>query len=144
MGRAGFPNPCALVHCYSKCLLLGVVGITGWGWKGPLQVTCCNPLVRQDHLEPVAQDHVQGVFQYLKGGDSTTSLFPCLVTLMVMCFLRCRGFHGVAKDFTLRMEQSYLDSVLFSYHLFSLKRYNLCGHRSGEMICICLPTVQNA
>ena len=40
----------------------------GWGWKGPLEVILTNPLLKQDHLEPVAQDHGQTAFEYLQGG----------------------------------------------------------------------------
>lgn len=31
----------------------------GWGWKGTLEITLSNPLLKQGHLEPAAQKHVQ-------------------------------------------------------------------------------------
>ena len=39
----------------------------GWSGKGPLKVTWSNPLHKQGHLEPVAQDCVQSAFEYLQG-----------------------------------------------------------------------------
>lgn len=34
----------------------------GWGWKGPLETIWSNPRLKQGHLEPVAQVHVQVAF----------------------------------------------------------------------------------
>ena len=33
-----------------------------WGWKGPLEVSWCPPLLKQGYLEQVAQGHVQKDF----------------------------------------------------------------------------------
>ena len=30
---------------------------SGWGWKGPLEVICSNPLLKQGHPELLAQDY---------------------------------------------------------------------------------------
>lgn len=38
-----------------------------WGWKGPLGAMWSKPLLKQGHLEPVAQDHVHKAFEYLQG-----------------------------------------------------------------------------
>lgn len=43
-----------------------------WGWKGHLEFTWLNPLLRQGHQEPVAQDQVQKAFEYLPGITSTS------------------------------------------------------------------------
>ena len=45
-----------------------------------------TPLLKQGHLEPVAQDHVQMAFEYLQRWRPPTSLgnlFQCSVTLTV-------------------------------------------------------------
>lgn len=41
--------------------------LTGWSWKRPLECIWPNPLLKQGHLGPVAQDYVQMVFEYLQG-----------------------------------------------------------------------------
>lgn len=46
-----------------------------WGWKGPLEFTWLNPLLRQGHQEPVAQDQVQKAFEYLP--DITSTSYIC-------------------------------------------------------------------
>lgn len=56
---------------------------SGRGWKGPLEVTWCHPLLKQGPLEPAAQDHVR---QLSKDGDSTAcwgNPCQCLVTFKV-------------------------------------------------------------
>lgn len=35
----------------------------GWDWKGPLESILSEPLFKQDHLEQVAQDHIQLTFE---------------------------------------------------------------------------------
>ena len=51
------------VTLYSHCLnhRMVEVGRDLWRSSGP------NPLLKQGHLEPVAQDHVQMAFEYLQG-----------------------------------------------------------------------------
>lgn len=39
----------------------------GWGWKGLLESILSEPLFKQDHLEQVAQDHIQLTFEKLQG-----------------------------------------------------------------------------
>ena len=39
----------------------------GWGWKGSLEICLFQPtLLKQDHIDPVAQDYVQTAFEYLQ------------------------------------------------------------------------------
>lgn len=37
------------------------------GWNRPLEVFLSHALLKQAHVEPVAQDHVQLSFDYLQG-----------------------------------------------------------------------------
>ena len=56
------------------------IGRDFWTLSGP------PPLLKQGHLEPVAQDHVQMVLNIAKDGDYTIllcSLCQCSVTLTV-------------------------------------------------------------
>jgi len=65
------------------------VGGDVWRSSGPI------PLLKQGHLEPLAQEHVWTAWSISKDGDPTTSLgkLPqCSVTLTVKkCFLMFRG-----------------------------------------------------
>lgn len=65
---------CGVQHClcyttvFPALLLLGLVITepqTAWGWKRPLDVTWYNPLLKQGHLQQVAQDYVWLAFGYL-------------------------------------------------------------------------------
>lgn len=63
-----------------------------WGWKGPLEFTCSNLLLRQGHQEPVAaQDHVQKAFEYLPDPTFTScicgSVWNRKLDLSVCCTL---------------------------------------------------------
>lgn len=55
-----------------------------WTSWGHLNHPCWTPLFKHGHLQQVAQDHVQEVFQYLRGWrhrSPSGSLFQCSVTL---------------------------------------------------------------
>lgn len=56
---------------------------SGWGWQG-IWVHLLQPLLRQGHLEQVAQGRIQETFEDFQGGDSTT----CLGSL---CQCTCTG-----------------------------------------------------
>lgn len=38
-----------------------------WGWKKTLEIIWSNPVLKNGHLEQVAQDHVQAAFEDLRG-----------------------------------------------------------------------------
>lgn len=40
---------------------------SGYGWKGLWRSTLPTPLLKQNHLEPFAQDHDQMAFEYVQG-----------------------------------------------------------------------------
>jgi len=68
----------------------------GCYWKEPLSggLLVQPSLLKQGHLEPIAQDHVRTASEYLQGWRPATSLVnlcQCLVTLIVkQCFLMLR------------------------------------------------------
>jgi len=71
---------------YAQNHRLTEVGRDLWRSSGP------TPLIKQGHLEPVVQDHVQTGFEYLQGWRlHSLSGKPVLVLLVKKCSLRFRG-----------------------------------------------------
>lgn len=90
----------------------------GWGCKGPLQLICSNTLLKKDHLEPVAHNHIQVAFVCLQGWR------PCHLPGQPETVLgyphRKKVFPDVEREqhFVLIALSSYLSSLHPSFRYF--------------------------